>query len=203
MLTKVQAQKSERPWMKQKVAQICEELKMDGESFKIMNRQLYTNLLAYTKGTARAKTISNKKELALESFRYITFKGMNASVAHKILIRDRVQHPDYAKSNKEVEAKIMEWRTNMNYLIEVGDAPFPDEILKTTLLGMVPDKVADFAIQKYDECDTMEDMEAKMMEYIDRMDQREQKARKPLGALRGSDEDQEAPRGGQKAEGEF
>ena len=40
----------------------------------------------------------------------------------------------------------MEWRTNMNYLIEVGEAPFPDEILKTTLLGMVPDKVADYAI---------------------------------------------------------
>ena len=75
---------------------------------------------------------------------------MNASVAHKIFIRDKVQHPEHAKTLKDVAAKIMDWRTDMNSLIEVGETPFPDEILKTTLLRMVPDKLAEFAIQKYD-----------------------------------------------------
>ena len=72
ILQKAQGKKSERPWTARQVVEICDELKMDQAAFDAMNRQLYTNLLAYTTGTARAKTMSNKRELALESFRYIT-----------------------------------------------------------------------------------------------------------------------------------
>lgn len=125
--------------------------------------------------------MSTKRELALESFRYITEKGLNASVAHKINVRDKVQHPECAKKMKEVESKIMGWRNNINYLIQVGETPFPEEILKTILLGMVPEKVAEYAIQKYDECITMDDLETKMTEYIDRCEQLAQRNRKPLG----------------------
>ena len=96
ILQKAQAHKSERPWTKSNITEICDDLKMDKNACDAMNRQLYTNLLAHTKEIARAKTMSNKRELSLESFRYITYKGMNASVAHKIVIRDSVQHLEHA-----------------------------------------------------------------------------------------------------------
>ena len=76
----------------------------------------------------------------------------------------------------------------MNYLIQVGESPFPDEILKTLLLGIVPEKVAEYAIQKYDECATMEDLEKKMTEYIDRCEQLIQRGHKPLGAMMNQEE---------------
>ena len=93
-----------------------------------------------------------------------------------------------AKSMKDVEAKTMEWKNNINYLIQVGEAPFPEEILKTILLGIVPEKVAECAIQKYDECGTVDDHEKKITEYIDRCEQLTQRARKPLGAMTAQEE---------------
>ena len=101
---------------------------------------------------------------------------------------------------KGVESKIMEWRNNINYLIQVGEAPFPEETLKTIILGIVPGKVSEYAIQKYDECTTMDDLEKKMTEYIDRCEQLAQRNRKPLGAMRANDESQDHYRESQEQE---
>ena len=89
---------------------------------------------------------------------------------------------------KDVESKIMKWENNINYLIQVGEAPFPEEVLKTIILCLVPEKVAEYAIQKYDECATVDDLEKKMTEYIDRCEQLTQRGRKPLGAMMAHEE---------------
>ena len=46
ILKKVQAKKSERPWTKVKIAEMCDELKLESKAVDAMNRILYTNLLA-------------------------------------------------------------------------------------------------------------------------------------------------------------
>ena len=89
---------------------IMNDLKIDASVQVQVNKLLYINLLTYTKDEAHHTVKSNGSKLAFESMRYILVKGRNASISHKMTLRNRVMHPEGASKIEEIERKVTEWR---------------------------------------------------------------------------------------------
>ena len=84
----------------------------------------------------------------------------------------------------------MLWKQNLRYLTEVSTGSvFDDEQLKTILISILPDPVADYLTQRYAQLVTIDDMETELSDYLDRTDQRKkEKNRKTIGAVAAADE---------------
>ena len=163
---------------------------------KATNKMLFVNLLEYTKGDAHAKVKAHGTDGAFEAFRYIATKGKNASVTHKMAMRTKAMNPDQAKTAKEVEKRINEWKSSLRYLSEIGDNSIDDDLKKTTLIKILPEMIAEHVIQRYDEDDNYDEMEQFVMDYLERLEGRStEMSRRTLGAITEGGEDAKDDRG--------
>ena len=106
-------------------------------------------------------------------------------------MRNKVMHPETTTKVEEVEKKISEWKQNLRYLNEVCPESqlTDDDQLKTILISIVPESVADYLTQRYNQLRTIDDMETELIDYLDRMDQRKkEKNRKQIGSVTNPEE---------------
>ena len=103
------------------------ELTMKDDVKKAANHALCLNMLAFTKGKARSKVISNSVELSFETHRYIYHKGKNAAKMNIALKKAEVLRPGRADKIEDIELRLNEWKENQRDLEEVGEAPLDDE----------------------------------------------------------------------------
>ena len=86
------------------------DLIIEKDAFGKCEKILYTTLMQFTKGDAKTKIISLGIHGVFEAYRYITSKGKNATVVSQMNRRMKVMNPEAAKSIKEVEGKINQWK---------------------------------------------------------------------------------------------
>ena len=96
-------------------------MSMSPEAMKKVKRLLYLNMLQYTKGEAHAKMVSGGIEEALEGYRFIVHKGKNATLRTLMDKRTKVMNPTAAKDVKEIEKKLMAWKSDCRYLKEMNN----------------------------------------------------------------------------------
>ena len=70
---------------------------MTEDVIKKAKRNLYLNMLTYTKGEAHTKTISGGIPEVFETYRNITQKGNNANIRTLMERRQKVTNPEPAK----------------------------------------------------------------------------------------------------------
>ena len=132
-----------------------DKLNMDEQNVNKSVKILYTTLLQYTKGDARAKVTGNGMKGSWEAYRFIVNKGKNRTMTSIMQKRMRVMNPEQAKSNEEVEAKVQIWKTDVRILLECGQeqdlnmVKNEDQMI-TILLSILPEKVAEHVMGKYD-----------------------------------------------------
>ena len=85
---------------------LLQKLDMDEHSFGKSVKILYTTLLKYTKGDARAKVTGNGMRGSCEAYRFIVNKGKNRTITSMMQKRMRVMNPERAKTLEEVEGKV-------------------------------------------------------------------------------------------------
>ena len=161
--------------------EIQTKLDFDEEMMKKLQRLLYLNMLTYTKGDAHAKVVSGGQGNIMETYRYVVHKGKNATIRVVMEKRVKVMNPEPAKDMTEIEAKMTAWKSDIRYLKEMRDEQdlimlTNDEQMITILITMMPDKMADHLISKYEKGQTTyEEMEETMLEHMSKMDMKDEK----------------------------
>ena len=143
--------RSPKPLKKRDIEDMLSRHRIDPKIHKQVTRMLYVNLLMYTKDDALSRVKINTSDLSFESLRHILAKGRNASIVHVMTIRNKVMHPEAAGKVSEIEKKLAEWKKNIRYLHETcPDSQMQDQDqLKTILISMMPESVADYLTQRY------------------------------------------------------
>ena len=149
---------------------LIDELGMSDSAAAQAKKMLYVNLLQYTKGIANGKVKSNDAELSFETWRSMHAKGKNATVTHKLNMRNRVMHPELASKIEDIEKQLDQWRADMRYLREVcpEESIINDDQLNTNLISMVLESVADYFSQRYNIFSTFEMMQDELTDYLER-----------------------------------
>ena len=87
----------------------------------------------------------------------------------------RVMNPDAAKAPEDVETKLQAWKTDMRILLETNQyqdikmVANQDQMI-TILISMLPDKIAEHLMTKYDiGVTTLEEMEEKLRDHLDKI----------------------------------
>ena len=152
---------------------LIDELGMSESAANQAKKMLYVNLLQYTKASANDKVKSNGADLSFETWRSICAKGKNATVSHKLNVRNRVMHPEIANKNDDIEKKMDLWKADMRYLREVcpEESILSDDQLKTIMISMVPESVADYLLQRYNTLSTFDMMHDELTDYLERTEQ--------------------------------
>ena len=150
-------------------------LGMDDETTAKCVKILYTTLLQFTKGEAKAKVTSCGMKGAWESYRYIVNRGKNITMTAVMQKRMKVMNPEPAKRPEDVESKLQSWKTNLRILLETGQeqdikmVANQDQMI-TILISMLPDKIAEHLMTKYEVGDTtLEDMEEKLRDHLEKI----------------------------------
>ena len=145
-----------------------------------VNASLYNNLKLYTKGDAYDVVKSNGEDRVLESFRYVVSKGKDASQAHILVVQNRAMNPEGAKTLKDIERRMAEWKKDLRYLDGVKANTIVTEQKKHIMIGMMPDTIADQMTINYKKEETYGVIEQDMVDLVDRMLQREKKSTKKI-----------------------
>ena len=132
----------------------------------------------YTKGDAYDVVKSNGEDRVFESFRYVASKGKDASQAHILVVQNRAMNPEGAKTLKDIERRMAEWKKDLRYLDGVKANTIVTEQNKHIMIGMMPDTIADQMTINYKKEETYEVIEQNMVDLVDRMLQREKKSTK-------------------------
>ena len=171
--------------------EIKKELGMDDPTTAKCVKILYTTLLQYTKGEAKSKVTSCGMAGAWESYRYIVNRGKNITMTAVMQKRMRVMNPDAAKTPEDVETKLQTWKTDMRILLEASQeqdikmVANQDQMI-TILISMLPDKIAEHLMSKYDVgMTTLEEMEEKLRDHLDKIidNQQRHKGTKKIGQV--------------------
>ena len=125
------------------ITSMLNSMDIDVSIHKSVSKMLYVCLRMYTKDEAAHKVKANGSDLAFESYRFIVHRGKNASTAHKMIMRNKVMHPESASKIDEIEKRLSEWKQNLRYLAEVcPESQLDDDQLKTILVSIAPEQVA-------------------------------------------------------------
>ena len=183
------------------VKTLKEKLEMDDKQIGNSVKILYTTLLQYTKGDARAKVTRGGMKGSWEAYRFIVNKGMDRTVTSIMQKRMRVMNPEQAKNSNEVEAKVQRWKTDIRILLDCGQDQDKvmlgnDDQMITILLSIIPEKVAEHMMSKYDVGFTsVDEMEEQIREYMDKFGENQQqnrvKAIKKVGQAHAGEADEE------------
>ena len=142
---------------------IIQNLMMEQEQLPNIKRMLYVLMLQYTKGDVHGKVISNGIEGAMETYRYIHDKGKNDTTTNILRVKMRVMHPDNAAKIEDVETKLNKWKEDIRYLRETGHKDMEDVQMRTILISMLPEDVADPLIKKFEELDNYDKLEKELL----------------------------------------
>ena len=152
--------------------EIQSKLAMESDVMNKCTKILYTTLLQYTKGDARVKVTSGGMKGAMESFRYIVHKGRNTTMTSIMHRRMKVMNPEVAKNAEDVEKKIQMWKNDIRLLLEsrqeqdIKMMENNDQMI-TILISMLPDRVAEYLMTKYEVGVTaLDEMEVALQEHM-------------------------------------
>ena len=97
-------------------------------------------------------------------------------------MRNRVMHLELAKRHEEVEKRLTEWKANVRKLADLcpKDPINDNEQLKTILINIMPDNIAEYLAQRCKD-KSYDQLEEELIEYLDRIDQR--KVNKKIGSV--------------------
>ena len=176
-----------------------EKLAMDEQNFSKSVKILYTTLLQYTKGDARAKVTGCGMRGSWEAYRFIVNKGKNRTMTSIMQKRIRVMNPEQAKTVEEVEGKVQVWKTDMRILLECGQEQDRNMIknedqMITILISMLPERVAEHIMGKYEiGLTSLDELEEKLREHLDKIGDNQQRGRvvKKIGQVQAHAEEQE------------
>ena len=84
----------------------------------------------------------------------------------------------------DVEAMINKWKADLRHLVEAdGSLEIPDPQKRTILLNMMPKKISDHIIKKYNEFNDYEEMEQEVEDLLTRFEQNKEKEKKPINVV--------------------
>ena len=113
--------------------------------------------------------------------------------------RMKVMNSDTAKVPEDVEMKMQTWKTDMRILLETSQehdikmVANQDQVI-TILISMLPDKIAEHLMTKYDiGVTTLEEMEEKLRDHLDKIVDNQQRHRgtKKIGQVKMQAEEEE------------
>ena len=98
-----------------------EKLHMTEDVCISASHALYTNILGFTKGTVRSRTLANPKGLAFPSYRDVCCRGRNATKTNIVLMQAEVLCPKPATKIADIEDKLAEqvdqqWRAARDHV---------------------------------------------------------------------------------------
>ena len=152
--------------------EISEKLGFSEERMRSIEKDLYLNLLTYTKGDANAKVSSGGIKEAMENYRYIHFKGKNATITSLMDRRLRVMHPQEANGLEDIELKMLAWKTDIKFLREMEEeqdlAMLNDDTqMCTIMMNILPEIPRNAMMNKYnDGVTTLEELEEELSGYL-------------------------------------
>ena len=118
------------------------------------------------------KVTSGGMKGAMESFRYIVHKGRNTTMTSIMHRRMRVMNPEVAKNAEDVEKKLQMWKNDIRLLLEsrqeqdIKMMENNDQMI-TILISMLPDRVAEYLMTKYEVGVTaLDEMEVALQEHM-------------------------------------
>ena len=157
---------------KEDVENIKTELGMSGETLENIMRMLYVMMIQYTTGSTQGKVIGGGTEEIFETYRYVVWKGRNATVQTMMDKRTSVMNPVAATTLAEVEACMATWKSDIKYLEKAKNAQDiamlanHDQMI-AILMNMVPETAKEYLINKYEEnVTTFDEIEKHLDEYL-------------------------------------
>ena len=164
-----------------------------GEHVNMINSTMFASLLQYTKGDAHAKVVSNGKKRSLDSYRWLYVKGRNETTRNCMDVMTKVMQPDGTNDLASVEKVINKWKEDIRYIMDSGeDQPLTEKQMKTILVRLVPDDLADHLIRKY-EHESYEMLEKEAITVADRSLKDKAPKKKQLGAITEMSSQEEEP----------
>ena len=135
--------------------EIQSKLTMESDIMNKCTKNLYTTLQEYTEGDARVKFTSGGMKGALESYQFFVHKGRNTSMTSNMHRRMRVMNPEVAKNAEDVEKNLQMWKNDIRLLLELRQEQDikmmeNNDQMVTVLISMLPDRVAEYLMTKYE-----------------------------------------------------